>query len=458
MKKASLPETTTANTSPINNKKATQLSSVDEDWFDDACVLDMDYFVKTISGIKAKGVRSDLIGSIITHYASKWLPDLSSDQPENVFIGSDLSQEESITSSWMKKRFFVETLIKIIPTESSSPPGGSVPCNFLLRLLRIANMVGGIENSHRLELEKMISCQLHQATLKEVLIPSFNHTCKTLLDVELFTRLVKKFLVLDGTGIRTSGAGALNKVSKIVDSYLAEAALDPNLTLSEFIDLADALPMHARSIDDGLYRAIDTYLKVHPGVTKSERKLLCRLIDTQKLTPEATIHASQNERLPVRAVVQVLLTEQNKLINKQQQLQWSGQLGAIRSPSPNVSSHSNGGFEQFSAPRCHSKRDINAQQVEINKLKEDVIKLQNQCNVMQGQLEKVLEKRKGGFFVKWKIPSFRNVNGVSGDHQNKSDEFGVEVGYGRYTPAMDMKTRLVKVKGKTPPRWRKSLS
>ncbi|KAK7261921.1 hypothetical protein RIF29_28245 [Crotalaria pallida] len=42
-------------------------------WFDDACILDMDYFVKTLSGIKEKGVRADLIGSIITHYASRWL-------------------------------------------------------------------------------------------------------------------------------------------------------------------------------------------------------------------------------------------------------------------------------------------------------------------------------------------------------------------------------------------------
>jgi len=40
----------------------------------------MDYFVKTLSGIKAKGVRPELIGSIITHYASKWLPDLSNDE------------------------------------------------------------------------------------------------------------------------------------------------------------------------------------------------------------------------------------------------------------------------------------------------------------------------------------------------------------------------------------------
>jgi hypothetical protein len=49
-------------------------------------------------------------------------------------------------------------------------------------------------------------------------------------------------------------------------------------------------------------------------VSKQERKSLCRLIDSKKLTPEASLHAAQNERLPaVRSVIQVLFSEQTKL-------------------------------------------------------------------------------------------------------------------------------------------------
>lgn len=51
-------------------------------WFDDSCILDIDYFVKTLAGIRAKGVRPNLIGSIIAHYSSKWLPDLSAGDGE----------------------------------------------------------------------------------------------------------------------------------------------------------------------------------------------------------------------------------------------------------------------------------------------------------------------------------------------------------------------------------------
>ncbi|KAL1298133.1 hypothetical protein HN51_042540 [Arachis hypogaea] len=403
-------------------------------WFDGACILDMDYFVKTLSGIKQKGVRSDLIGSIITHYASKWLPDLSSST--DIFSDNKdrLTSPESVTASWLKKRFFVETLVGVLPPEKDS-----IPCNFLLRLLRTANMVG-VEGSYRLELEKRISWQLDQASLKELMIPSFSHTCGTLLDVEIVIRLVKRFVCLDHEGVK-SGA-ALIKVAKLIDSYLAEVALDANLTLSEFVSLAGALPTHARATDDGLYRAIDTYLKAHPSVSKQERKGLCRLIDSRKLTPEASLHAAQNERLPVRAVIQVLFSEQTKL---NRHLDWSsGSFSGLRSPC-------NGSLD--TPLRCLSKREMSAQQMEIRKLKEEVYRLQNQCNAMQVQLERMVEKKKGLFFKLKKFGIGNRSSSIVGEVEKIMEQ---ESGrFGRETP-MDLKSGVLGVM--TPHKWRKSTS
>ncbi|XP_042496773.1 root phototropism protein 3-like [Macadamia integrifolia] len=411
----------------ISGKPTTPFA--EECWFDDACILDMDYFVKTLTGIKAKGVRPDLIGSIIAHYASKWLPDLSVDDA-NKSLTDFKDSPESVTASWMKKRFCVETLVGILPPEKDS-----VPCNFLLRLLRIANMVS-VEPAYRAELEKRISWQLDQASLKELLIPAFSHTCGTLLDVELVLRLVKRFNNMDEAS--KSGA-ALVKVAKLVDCYLAEAAVDANLTLSEFVALAGALPRHARSTDDGLYRALDTYIKAHPGIPKEGRKVLCRLIDNQKLTPEASFHAAQNERLPVRAIIQVLFSEQAKL---NRQVDWSGSLSGTRSP--------NIGFEP--SGRCPSKREVTAQQTEIRKLREDVLKLQNQCNSLQAHLEKVVEKRKGFFtWRKLRVPAFKSSSMIDGIQE--SEEVG-ELGHGQ-TP-INMKAKLVQ--GRITPKWRKSMS
>lgn len=48
----------------------------------------------------------------------------------------------------------------------------------------------------------------------------------------------------------------------------------------------------------------------HPGISKSEKKRICKLMDCRKLSAEACTHAVQNERLPLRVVVQVLFFEQ----------------------------------------------------------------------------------------------------------------------------------------------------
>ncbi|CAN1237029.1 Root phototropism protein 3 [Linum grandiflorum] len=418
-------------------------SAVESCWFDDACILDMDYFVKTITGIKSKGVRPDLIGSIIAHYASKWLPELSpsSDAAPDNTTSSVTNFEESVTSSLMKKRFFVETLVGILPGERDS-----VPCNFLLRLLRTANAVGA-EPGCVAELEARVAWQLDGASLKELMIPNCSFSGTTVLDVELVTRLVKMFVTT------RAGAEAAAKVGKLVDGYLAEVAADSKLGMLEFVSLAASIPHHARSSDDGLYRAIDTYLKAHPGVSKQERKSLCRLIDSRKLSPEASYHASHNERLPVRVVIQVLFAEQTKLTR---QLDWSGSSFNDRS-SPNPRSY-NAQDQVASSTRCHSKRE------EIRKLKEDVLRLQSQCIGMQNQMGRMMAEKKkssGHVFSYWKKLGFSSTTKVVEfnevrDHGGGGG--GGEGGMGKETPVVDnMKAKLVKKR--TPPhRWRKSMS
>uniref|UniRef100_A0A0V0GY21 Putative ovule protein n=1 Tax=Solanum chacoense TaxID=4108 RepID=A0A0V0GY21_SOLCH len=74
----------------------------------------------------------------------------------------------------------------------------------------------------------------------------------------------------------------------------------------KFISIAEAIPGFARLDHDDLYKAIDIYLTGHPGLNKSERKRLCRILDCKKLSMDVCMHAAQNELLPLRVVVQVL--------------------------------------------------------------------------------------------------------------------------------------------------------
>lgn len=51
-------------------------------------------------------------------------------------------------------------------------------------------------------------------------------------------------------------------------------------------------------------------VQAHPWLSDREKEELCNIIDYQKLSIHACAHASQNDRLPLRVVLQVLFFEQ----------------------------------------------------------------------------------------------------------------------------------------------------
>lgn len=51
-------------------------------------------------------------------------------------------------------------------------------------------------------------------------------------------------------------------------------------------------------------------VQAHPWLSDTEKEELCNIIDYQKLSIHACAHASQNDRLPLRVVLQVLFFEQ----------------------------------------------------------------------------------------------------------------------------------------------------
>lgn len=131
-------------------------------------------------------------------------------------------------------------------------------------------------------------------------------------------------------------------------------------------------------------------MQAHPGLSKQERKTLCSLMDMRKLSQEASLHAAQNERVPVRTAIQILLSEQTKL-NKHI-IDWSGSLNGLRSPGCIIS-----GFDHPS--RSFSRVETVGPQlkIEMKWLKEDVVRLQRQCMAMEAQMEKMMMEKKRGY-------------------------------------------------------------
>ncbi|KAK0580718.1 hypothetical protein LWI29_022058 [Acer saccharum] len=306
-------------------------------WIEDLSVLRIDLYQRVMMAMKCRGVRPESIGASLMNYAQKELTKTKVDAGSNV----------------------VETIVSLLPVEKLA-----VPISFLFGLLRSAVMLDCSVGS-RLDLERRIGSQLDIAALDDLLIPSFRHAGDTLFDVDTVHRILVNFSqqddseddmddasVFESDSPHSPSQTALYKVAKLVDNYLAEIAPDANLKLSKFMVIAETLPAHARTVHDGLYRAIDIYLKAHQNLSDSDKKKLSKLIDFQKLSQEAGAHAAQNERLPLQSIVQVLYFEQLRLRNnlscsyadeeqKPVHHSWrisSGALSAAMSPRDNYAS------------------------------------------------------------------------------------------------------------------------
>ncbi|KAK6937425.1 BTB/POZ domain [Dillenia turbinata] len=294
-------------------------------WGKSLTILTLEFFQRVVSAVKSKGLKQDMIGRILINYAHNSLQGLIIRDPQLVKATLlDLEQQK-------KQRALVEAIVSLLPTQSRK---SSVPIAFLSSLLKTA-IAASASPSCKSDLERRISMLLDQAILEDILIPANLHgnNHSPLYDTDSVLRIFSIFLNLDedddeDNPLRDESEmvcdfdspgspkqSSILKVSKLLDNYLAEVALDSNLTPSKFIALAELLPEHARIVNDGLYRAVDIFLKVHPNIKDSERYRLCKTIDCQKLSQEACSHAAQNERLPVQMAVQVLYFEQIRLRN-----------------------------------------------------------------------------------------------------------------------------------------------
>ncbi|KAI7751431.1 hypothetical protein M8C21_008224 [Ambrosia artemisiifolia] len=296
-------------------------------WGKSLTVLGLEFFQRVLTAVKTKGLKQDMIARILMNYAHNSLQGLFLRDPQLAKGNfSDLEGQK-------KHRMIVEVIVGLLPTQSRK---SSVPMAFLSSLLK-SSIMASTSTACRSDLERRIGLQLDQAILEDILIPataSHGNNHGQLYDTDSIFRIFSIFLNLDEDDddddnlLRDEGEmvydfdtpsspkqSSIVKVSKLLDCFLAEIAIDPNLPGSKFIALAELLPDHARLVNDGLYRAVDIFLKVHPNLKDSERYRLCKTIDCQKLSQEACSHAAQNERLPVQMAVQVLYFEQIRLRN-----------------------------------------------------------------------------------------------------------------------------------------------
>ncbi|KAF3566761.1 hypothetical protein DY000_02019881 [Brassica cretica] len=312
-------------------------------WFDDASFLILPLFKRLITAIESRGMKHECIAMAVMYYTRKHIPLMNREAIETTTSPSEAEQKTTL-----------EEIVELLPNKK-----GVNPTKFLLRLLQTA-MVLHTSQSSKEDLETRIGNQLDQAALVDLLIPNVGYS-ETLYDVECVLRMIEQFvssteqagivpspsitegdLVKDGDDLVTP----TTLVATLVDGYLAEVAPDVSLKLAKFEAIAAAIPDYARPLDDG------------------------------KLSLEASTHAAQNERLPLRVIVQVLFFEQLRL-----RTSISGWFFVSENLDNPELLHQSGGNGVLLKPRGENVR-------------EKVCELEKECMNMKEELQKLVRSKR----------------------------------------------------------------
>ncbi|KAK8672983.1 hypothetical protein V6N13_111339 [Hibiscus sabdariffa] len=392
-------------------------------WLDDVATLRIDHFMRIMTAIRAKGTKAEIIGKCIMNYADKWLPDMDEGLEGLRGYGFGKSElqfsilrrkEEESAGQNKEQRTVIESLVSMLP-----PQNGAVSCKFLLQMLKTA-MVYSASPALISDLEKRIGLMLEDANVHDLLIPNYKNEDqgimlnsleqRTMHNIDVVQRILDYFLMHEQQQQQKIGK---TYVSKLLDNYLAEIARDPNLSITKFQALAESLPENARSCDDGLYRAIDIYLKTHPSLSEHDRRRLCKIMNCEKLSFDACMHAAQNDRLPLRIVVQVLFSEQAKMRM------------AMQGKEPMTV----GDNSEQDEPRPSTNTEIKNLRSELENVKTKMTELQNDYSDLQKEYEKITSKHKNasGWIVNWRkiknsfhIMTESDDNGDGQQRQNRA--------------------------------------
>ncbi|KAF7134607.1 hypothetical protein RHSIM_Rhsim08G0010600 [Rhododendron simsii] len=316
--------------SQVNPTTSGMTSTEDSWWFQDTSTLRIDHFVRIITASRAKGLKQEIVGSCIMYYAGKWLPGMDAEMERlrrysysktemQLEILSGRTQEAQVVHN-KEQRMIVENLVSILP-----PQKETVSCKFLLGMLKMA-LFYSASSALVSELEKRIGMVLEKAEVNDLLVPSCTigdqgkalsspDEC-TMHNIDVVQRILEYFLMHEQQQQQKSG----KLISKILDSYLAEVARDPNLQITKFQVLAETLPENARTCHDGIYRAIDTYLKsVTSQVLLSEQVKMREAMQGKEKTASRD-HSDQEESWSSKKEITILKEENEKVKAELQEL------------------------------------------------------------------------------------------------------------------------------------------
>ncbi|KAL9318163.1 hypothetical protein ACSQ67_014680 [Phaseolus vulgaris] len=221
----------------VISSETKSVSPSDDWWYEDLSLLSLPLFKRLILAIEGKGMKPDNVSRSLIYYIKRFVPLMNRQANDKNSVNPGTTTTSAISEA--NQRSLLEEILE--------------------------------------NLEKRIGSQLDQAELVDLLIPNMGHSVETLYDIDCIHRIIDHFMSIsqattastspciieEGPLVaRTDALAPMTIVANLIDAYLAEVAHDVNLKLPKFQALASAIPDYARPLDDGLYHAIDVYLKL----------------------------------------------------------------------------------------------------------------------------------------------------------------------------------------------------
>ncbi|GAV88342.1 NPH3 domain-containing protein, partial [Cephalotus follicularis] len=330
----------------------------DTNWqSEDLTALSLQLYEPIIHKMNKGRVLPEYVAASLFQYAKKWA------------FSSHLTGESTSIYKTNSQRDVIEAVEKLLPDER-----GLLPCKLLFEMLRSAiSLEASYECRNGFEIR--IGKQLDQATVKDLIIPSQGYAKELQYDIECVRRILKNFYA----SYTDSNISRLITVSELIEELLAEIASDIDLKTNKFTSLAEisvTLSIGTQRKSDRIYRAIDIYLDKHRFLTESERLEVCRVLEIQKMSPEACEHAAKNERLPMRVVLQVLFVAQLRLRDA---ITKEGQASDDNLRNEEVEQEE----EEAAQLGCEEEQV----KTEMTKMSCKVLELERECNMMRKEIE-----------------------------------------------------------------------
>lgn len=274
-------------------------------WIKDLVALPLEFFRRIVQALRRQGMKEKYVSPVVLFYANKWV---LSKKTHKFWACSGAEDDEAgagrgESDANRRAAEILQGVVELLPVPAEA---AILPAAFYFALLS-RSLSLELKEASRARLRDLVASHLRFACVDDLPLPEQEDADRSVADspeVMEMESIVSNHVAM----LQRQGAEA---VAELWDRYLVQVvACDPKLRLERLEELIGVVPAADRKTHDHLYEAINTYLTDHPGLCGEEKAALCGHLECRKLSHEACIQAVQNERMPLRFVVQALFVQQ----------------------------------------------------------------------------------------------------------------------------------------------------